>query len=190
MSNLFMGTDYAKSYKQFRPQCPMQVLDIIIEYCKTYQSQFQLALDLGCGSGQNTLPLAPYFASVIGVDVSEAQIREAAADKAKPDNVQYRVNPAEDLTFLQDSSVDLITVATAFHWMDTEQVYKEARRILKPGGVIALYALQTIASKQKSSNDIIQKVVATTNTFCSLVFAKLQCSAMHTVLFSVLSDAG
>ena len=41
------------------------------------QNKCQLALDVGCGSGQVTDMLSPYFTNVIGIDISEAQIEEA-----------------------------------------------------------------------------------------------------------------
>lgn len=49
---------------------------------------FQLGVDVGCGSGQNTLLLAKYFEKVVGTDVSEAQIEEAKR-AAHPVNVSY-----------------------------------------------------------------------------------------------------
>ena len=158
MSDMFLGSDHAKIYKQFRPDYPQNVTDSIIKYCEKYSNDFQIALDLGCGSGQNTLSLAPYFTSVIGTDVSAAQIREAQTDKSKPDNVQYKVSTAEDLEFIEEESVDLITIASAFHWMEAEAVYKEAQRVLKPGGVMAIYTLGIIEMDDEESNEIIKEV--------------------------------
>lgn len=48
-----------------------------------------LALDIGCGSGQSTIALAPYFKKVIGCDVSETQINCAKKERSA-DNVEYR----------------------------------------------------------------------------------------------------
>lgn len=47
------------------------------------------AVDVGCGSGQNTNNLASYFDSVLGVDISKSQVEEAIRTN-KADNVQYR----------------------------------------------------------------------------------------------------
>ena len=48
-----------------------------------------LAVDIGCGTGQSTRPLAPYFEKVLGFDISEAQLENAKREET-PDNVEYR----------------------------------------------------------------------------------------------------
>lgn len=51
--------------------------------------EFELAVDVGCGSGQGTLLLAEHFASVVGTDVSPAQLEQALRHAQKP-NITYR----------------------------------------------------------------------------------------------------
>lgn len=48
----------------------------------------QLAVDVGCGSGQGTAFLAERFAKVVGTDISQAQIQEARAAPSPP-NISY-----------------------------------------------------------------------------------------------------
>lgn len=74
--------------------------------------QRQLALDLGCGSGQVAAVLARSFARVVGVDPSEAQLAHAE----QLPNIEYVAAPAEHVPQLADGCADLITVAQAFHW--------------------------------------------------------------------------
>lgn len=50
---------------------------------------FELAVDVGCGSGQGTALLAEHFGSVVGTDVSRAQLDMAELHANKP-NVTYR----------------------------------------------------------------------------------------------------
>lgn len=50
----------------------------------------ELGVDIGCGSGQSTEILAPYFKKVIGFDPSE-QIIAQARKKCKIPNVTYRL---------------------------------------------------------------------------------------------------
>jgi SAM-dependent methyltransferase len=52
--------------------------------------------------------------------------------------VRYSVSPAENTPF-EDESFDLITVATAVHWFDQEQFHREVERVLKPGGILAVW---------------------------------------------------
>jgi SAM-dependent methyltransferase len=80
---------------------------------------------------------------VIGLDVSANQLTHAIPKK----NIEYRCHTAEDLSFLQSNSVDLITTATTLHWLDIEVFVEEAKRVLKPRtGVLAVwtYALGTL----------------------------------------------
>ena len=73
---------------------------------------------------------------MIGVDVSANQIAQAIA---KP-NIEYRCNTAEELTFLQSNTVDLVTVATALHWFDRPVFFREVQRVLKVNtGVFAVW---------------------------------------------------
>ena len=53
-------------------------------------------------------------------------------------------SPAES-TELANASVDVITVAQALHWFDLDRFYTEARRVLKPGGVLAAWAYDFFA---------------------------------------------
>jgi SAM-dependent methyltransferase len=52
--------------------------------------------------------------------------------------VQFRVATA-DSSGLPDSSVDLVTVAQALHWFDPPAFFREAKRVLTPGGAIAVW---------------------------------------------------
>lgn len=66
-------------------------LSVIYIYCCVCQSpgHFGLAVDVGCGSGQGTVLLAPYFTQVLGLDVSPAQLEMALANGSPP-NVTYK----------------------------------------------------------------------------------------------------
>src|SRR5690606_24180147 len=77
---------------------------------------------------------AKHFKRVIATDASENQISHAAPSPG----VEYRVAVAEQ-SGLENQSVDLLTVATAAHWLNHKLFYAEARRVLHPGGVIALW---------------------------------------------------
>jgi SAM-dependent methyltransferase len=52
--------------------------------------------------------------------------------------VEYRVESAEHVS-LDDSSVDLVTVAVAIHWFDFDAFYREVKRVLKPDGILAVW---------------------------------------------------
>ncbi|PIO25053.1 hypothetical protein AB205_0120240, partial [Aquarana catesbeiana] len=54
-----------------------------------FPKPYGFAVDVGCGTGQNTRTLSPYFKKVLGIDISEAQIEEAKKATGSP-NVTYR----------------------------------------------------------------------------------------------------
>lgn len=95
----------------------------------------RLAWDCGTGNGQAARDLARYFDRVIATDASTAQLAKAVAVP----KVEYRVAQAES-SGLEDSSVDLTTVAQALHWFDLDRFYDEVRRVTVPGGVIAAWS--------------------------------------------------
>jgi len=75
-----------------------------------------------------------HFRRVVATDASAAQLEHAAPHP----RVEYRVAPAA-ASGLSDQSVDLVTVAQALHWFDVEEFFVEARRVLVPGGVLAVW---------------------------------------------------
>uniref|UniRef100_A0A2H6NIT1 Methyltransferase type 11 domain-containing protein n=1 Tax=Micrurus carvalhoi TaxID=3147026 RepID=A0A2H6NIT1_9SAUR len=135
-ARLFEDKDHVAFYKKYRLSLQENLRAVILAFLEKKVNCFQLGLDVGCGSGQNTLLLAKYFEKVVGTDVSEAQIEEAKRD-AHPLNVSYLVCPAEELPF-GDNSVDLITAFNAVHWFDVPRFIKEMDRILKPTGCFIL----------------------------------------------------
>jgi trans-aconitate 3-methyltransferase len=75
---------------------------------------------------------------------------EAAVQKH---NIDYQACSAEKLPF-EDSSIDVITSAQAFHWFKHDEFFKEAKRVLKPNGTIAIlgYAFARIKDSPKASS--------------------------------------
>uniref|UniRef100_A0A672GF91 Si:ch211-93g23.2 n=1 Tax=Salarias fasciatus TaxID=181472 RepID=A0A672GF91_SALFA len=129
---LFEGKDHAVAYLQYRVM-PQELISVVMGH----QPSFHLAVDVGCGSGQGTALLAPFFTKVIGTDVSPAQL-EMVPTNSSPPNVSYsRQCPAEELPF-ESGEVDLVTAMTAAHWFDRERFLQEAYRVLRPGGCLAL----------------------------------------------------
>jgi len=94
----------------------------------------RLAIDLGAGNGQATVALASHFRHVVGIEPSDAQ----RANAARADNVEYRDGSAE-MTGVGDATADLMTVAQAFHWFRPEPFFAEVRRVVRPGGCLALW---------------------------------------------------
>ena len=120
----------AREYAAFRPRYPAALFDFLA----ALPARRALAWDAGCGSGQATGALADRFDRVRGTDASAAQI--AAAEPHS--GVEYGVARAES-SGLPDGAADLVTVAQALHWFNLPAFYAETRRVLAPGGAVAVW---------------------------------------------------
>jgi SAM-dependent methyltransferase len=121
---------HAAGYRDARPRYDAAMFAWLAAQVPSHE----LVRDVGCGNGQASVALAPCFARVIATDPSAQQIANAESGV----NVEYRVEPAEQSS-LADGSADLVTVAQALHWFDLERFYAEVRRVLKPGGLLAVW---------------------------------------------------
>jgi SAM-dependent methyltransferase len=119
----------ASAYAAHRPTYPAAVVD----YLADQAAHRDLAWDAGCGSGQLSTLLAARFDRVIATDPSTAQIAQA---RPHP-QVLYRQSSAE-ASGLDAASADLAVAAQAAHWFDLPRYYAEVRRVVRPGGLIAL----------------------------------------------------
>ena len=117
-------------YKAYRPAYPHQLFD----YLASISPARQLAWDCATGSGQAAVLLARHFHRVIASDASAHQLKHSIASE----NIEYRVMSAEH-SELESQSTDLITVAQALHWFDIDRFFQEALRVLKPGGILAVW---------------------------------------------------
>lgn len=94
-----------------------------------------LCMDLGCGTGRFTIPLAEMTgAQVVGVDLSAEMLAEALA-KPGADRVWWVRSDAQDLAF-QSGEFQCVFMSLLLHHVDdVQRVMSECRRILWPGGV-------------------------------------------------------
>lgn len=129
---------HAASYADARPRYPSALFDWLAAQCAGHA----LAWDAGCGNGQASVALAAHFEAVFATDPSAAQVGAAQAHS----RVRYAVEPAERCS-LADGSADLATVAQAYHWFDAGAYCAEATRVVRPGGVVAVwtYAESTVS---------------------------------------------
>ena len=92
------------------------------------------ALDVACGTGHATVELDKICASAVGCDISSAMLQEAARQNPALNFVQAA---AETLPFAS-CTFDLINISMAIHWINQEAFLREARRLLRPGGILSI----------------------------------------------------
>lgn len=165
MTNQFVGSVKSQLYSRFRPVYPSNVLKTIADYCRQGKHfRFKRAVDVGCGSGQSTYSLLGYFEEVVGLDPSETQITEANLSLAKKDEtvkgkLKFQISAAENLSpAVKTGSVNLLTIAQAIHWVNTEKFYKEIYRVLVPGGVAAIYGYGNVKLDKNIASEAVSKV--------------------------------
>ena len=124
----------------------------------------QVVADLGCGTGQVSLPLARAGAEVIAVDVSPAMIRqlEAAARNGRVPNLSGVALPIEELS-LPGGSVDLIVSSYALHHLrdaDKSRLVAAAYGWLRPGGQLIVADMMFGRGATSRDREIIRSKVA------------------------------
>jgi len=130
MSNTQLFSTVACEYSLFRPGYPAELFEWLAQAAPATDAVW----DCGCGSGQASVSLAAHFSRVFATDSDAGQI---AVAKLHP-RISYSVAPAESPE-LEAASVDLVTVAQALHWFDVEAFYAAARRVARPGAMLAAW---------------------------------------------------
>ena len=129
------NSDIATVYDQARalaPEVLRQWLDLLSSHVN--RGVVSLILDLGCGTGRFTEPLAEHFAArVIGIDPSKKMLDEARR-KPTSDRVIFERASAQALP-ISGNSVDMVFMSMVFHhFSDAATVATECRRVLRDGG--------------------------------------------------------
>lgn len=129
-ANPFQGEDGAARYAAGRPFFH----PLFMARLSPLLSGRALGADVACGTGLSSVALAGVVEHVLAFDLSEAMLAHAAPHP----HVTYARASAETLP-LQGHTLDVLTVAQAFHWFDQGAFLAEARRVLKPDGLLFLY---------------------------------------------------
>lgn len=133
--DLFAGT--AWHYARYRPDYPRRFFDELVRRLRLDGAG--RLLDLGCGTGQLTVPLARHMADAVGMDPEPTMLVEAArrAEAAGVANVAWTQGGSADLP-AGLGRFRLVTMGRSFHWMDRAEVLAALSGMVEENGAIVL----------------------------------------------------
>ena len=146
-------------------------------------------LDIGCGTGRHAIELTKRGYKVVGIDLSESQLKRAR-EKAAEHNlkVDFQRHDARKLPFSHEFDLAIMICGGSFPLMETDEmnylILKNAAKALKPGGKLIFTTLnglfplfhsvkEFLASEAKEGNVTFEK-----NSFDLMTFRNI-----NTVVF-------
>jgi SAM-dependent methyltransferase len=124
----------ASAYAKSRPTYPDALFDAVRELSGRALSGARIA-DVGAGTGISSRQLRERGARVTAVDLSEPMLRQLLAGSPGVGAVLGSANALP----LRDGSVDFVTFAQSWHWVNPDLAVPEVLRVLKPGGALACF---------------------------------------------------
>ncbi len=124
----------AEDYDAARPSYPNELYDAVARLAGVAWTGLRVA-DVGAGTGIATRAMAARGARVVAVDLGAGMLRRL---RDHSDAAPAAIARAHALP-LADDSVDLVTFAQAWHWMDVDAATAEVARACRPGGALAVW---------------------------------------------------
>ncbi|MFC6086853.1 class I SAM-dependent methyltransferase [Sphaerisporangium aureirubrum] len=132
----------AELYDRARPAYPPELFDALAELAGIGPGR--RVLEIGCGTGQATLPLAERGCEIVAVELGPAMARVARRNLAAFPSAEVVTAAFEDWP-LPERPFDAVVSATAFHWIDPAVRVAKSAAALRPGGALATIATHHVA---------------------------------------------
>ncbi|SFE22659.1 Methyltransferase domain-containing protein [Actinopolyspora alba] len=135
-AELFAST--APYYARYRPGYPPEFFSYLAD--RFALNGAQTVLDLGCGTGQIAIPLAPHVARVIAVDPEPSMLDEGRRLAAEhgADTIDWRHGDSHHLHELTLPTLDLATMGASFHWTDRDALLAELDTLIAAHGAVVV----------------------------------------------------
>ncbi|MFC9341273.1 class I SAM-dependent methyltransferase [Streptomyces sp. NPDC057020] len=131
----------AELYDRARPGYPRELYDDLVE-CAGAGPGSRL-LEIGCGTGQATLPLAERGFRITAVEAGPSMAAVARRNLDGFGGVEVVTSDFESWPLPEDS-FDVVLAATSFHWIDPAVRMAKAAEALRPGGALAVVRTQHV----------------------------------------------
>lgn len=132
----------AELYDRARPAYPPELFDDLARLAAIGPGC--RVLEIGCGTGQATVPLAQRGCVIVAVEIGPHLAAVARRNLARFPSVRVVTSAFEDWP-LPAEPFDLVLSATAFHWIDPAVRVVKAADALRPGGALAVIATHHVA---------------------------------------------
>jgi len=127
----------ATLYHEARPDYPVELVDALVELAAL--SPGAQLLEIGCGTGKATVPLARRGFRITGVELGASLAEQARRNLAGFPLVSVVNADIESWRPSATAAFDLVYAATAWHWIDPHIRYAKAWELLEPGGHLAFW---------------------------------------------------
>jgi SAM-dependent methyltransferase len=128
-------SDRVADYVRYRPSYPERIVQDLLNEGRLSPGHF--VADIGSGTGLLSRLFLSAGCQVIGVEPNRAMRLAGEAELQGSSRFSSIAGTAES-TDLPGGSVDWVVAGQAFHWFDRSRAGAEFRRILRPGGMVAL----------------------------------------------------
>jgi SAM-dependent methyltransferase len=125
----------AKLYGRYRPPYPPEVIDSVVALSRLHSGSS--VLEIGCGTGQLSLPLAKLGARLVAVELGPHLAALATQHLQQFPNARVEVSSFEDWP-LPSQRFDAVVSASAFHWLDPTIRFSKSAEALRSGGYLTI----------------------------------------------------